>query len=91
MKKLLILLMLSVSVLTYAQEKYRREGNTFVVVKSTKKSKSSSKETEFTVKDTDGKTYKVYISKNGKTYINKISKKSGKTYRKYVNLENNIK
>lgn len=90
MKKLLILLMLSVSVLAYAQE-YRREGNTFVVVKSTKKSKSSSKETKFTIKDTDGKTYKVYISKNGKTYINKISKKTGKTYRKYVNLEDNIK
>lgn len=90
MKKLLILLMLSVSVLTYSQE-YKREGDTFIVVKSTKKSKSSSKETKFAVKDTDGKTYKVYISKNGKTYINKISKKTGKTYRKYVNLEDKIK
>lgn len=88
MKKLLILLMLSVSVLSYAQE-YKREGNTFIVVKSTK-NKSSSKETKFTIKDTDGKTYKVYISKNGKTYINKISKKSGKIYRKYIPLEDKI-
>lgn len=82
--------MLSVSVLTYAQE-YKREGNTFIVVKSTKKNKSSSKETEFTVKDTDGKTYKVYVSKHGKTYINKVSKKTGKTYRKYIPLEDKIK
>lgn len=89
MKKLLILLMLSVSVLSYAQE-YKREGNTFIVVKSTKKSKSSSKETKFTIKDTDGKTYKVYISKNGKTYINKVSKKSGKIHRKYIPLEDKI-
>lgn len=88
MKKLLILLMLSISVLSYAQ-KYKREGNTFIVVKSTK-SKSSSKETKFTIRDTDGKTYKVYVSKNGKTYINKISKKSNKIYRKYIPLENKI-
>lgn len=90
MKKILLFILLFFCININAQE-YKREGNTFVVVKSAKKSKSSSKETKFTVKDTDGKTYKVYVSKNGKTYINKVSKKSGKTYRKYVKLEDKIK
>lgn len=63
-----------------------RQGNTFVAQRDTTKKnvKESAIETDYLYVDTDGKCYTVYLSKNGKAFIKKTSKKSGRTYRKYL-------
>lgn len=34
--------------------------------------------------DKEGHAYNVYLSSNGNAFINKVSKKSGRKYRKYL-------
>ena len=61
----------------------RRQGNTFVeLCDSTKK--STVYETDYVYVDKDGKAYPIYLSKTGSAFIMKVSKKSGKKYRKYL-------
>lgn len=60
-----------------------RSGNTFTAT-STRSAKSSATETKYEYKDTDGKTYKIFISRNGRCYIKRVSAKSGKEYNKYL-------
>lgn len=60
-----------------------RNGNEFV---STKKAKSTKEpiKTIYTYKDSDGKSYPIYLSATGKAFIWKVSKKTGKKYKKYL-------
>ena len=59
-----------------------RNGNEFV---STKKStKKEPIKTNYVYVDSDGKKYPIYISATGKAFIWKVSKKSGKKYKKYL-------
>lgn len=51
------------------------------------KTEQTSQKTEFQYKDTDGKTYPIYLSKNGRAYIIRTSQKSGNEYRKYLGEE----
>lgn len=46
--------------------------------------KDVDKATSYTYTDKDGKSYSVYITKKGKYYINKISKKTNKPYKYYL-------
>lgn len=57
-----------------------RQGNTFVV--DSVHPKAEPVPTGYTLIDTDGKEYPIYLSKNRKAYIIKVSKKTGKPYRK---------
>lgn len=83
---LICLIILIAVPLTCAGQDYKRNGNIF---ESTKviRSKSEPIKTEFTYKDSDNITYPIYISSTGSCFINKISKKSGKEYRKYLGAE----
>lgn len=65
-------------------QKYQRTGNTFVELSdSSKKQKSEPQKTVYTyVKN--GVSYPVYVSKNGKYFIIRTSKKTGKPYRQYL-------
>lgn len=66
-----------------AQQDIARNGNEFV---STKKAKSTKEpiKTIYTYKDSDGKSYPIYLSATGKAFIWKVSKKTGKRYKKYL-------
>lgn len=81
---LAILFMLGIIVIAAAQSspaKVERNGKTFVEVKQ--------KTSEIMLTDyfynTGGKTYQIYINKaSGRCFINKISSKTGKSYRYYL-------
>ena len=85
MKKFLALVALAfmVGAPIFAQD-VKREGNTFVQVQSDKVSLKNDTKTQYTYKDKDGKEYPIYLSKNGKAFIVRVSKKSGKEYKQYL-------
>lgn len=85
MKKFLALVALAfmVGAPIFAQD-VKREGNTFVQVQSDKVSLKSDTKTQYTYKSKDGKEYPIYLSRNGKAFIVRVSKKSGKEYKQYL-------
>lgn len=85
MKKLLTLvaLVMLMGAPIFAQD-VKREGTTFVEVKSDKVSLKNDTKTKYTYKAKDGKEYPIYVSKNGKAFIVRVSKKSGREYKQYL-------
>lgn len=80
MKKLIsFVLMVLLSVASFAQ-KFNAETKTFSKENTVK---TSATLTEYNWEESDS-IYPIYITKNGRTYINKVSKKSGKVYKKYL-------
>ena len=80
MKKLIsIVLVMLLSVASFAQ-KFNAETKTFSKENTVK---TSATMTEYNWEESDS-IYPIYITKNGRTYINKVSKKSGKVYKKYL-------
>jgi len=62
------------------------KGN-YIAVKATKDStKTSAKLTGKTYTDTKGNVYPVWISKNGKLFVIRISQKTGNRYNQYLKL-----
>lgn len=86
MKRLLFLIVMlicsSTGVVTNAQQTIILDGKTFVVQNPAGTPKDS--KTEYVFKDAKGVSYPIYISKGGKAYIIKISKKTGKEYKCYI-------
>ena len=78
-----VLLALMVGTPILAQD-VKREGTTFVEVGSSKVSLKNDTKTKYTYKTKDGKVYPVYLSKTGKAFIVRVSKKSGKEYKQYL-------
>lgn len=60
----------------------KREGKCFVQMSTGLK--KGAKKTEYTYKTKDGKTYPIWVSANGKAYIVRTSKKTGKEYKQYL-------
>lgn len=56
----------------------KQQGNTFVEVVD------SGRKTTMVYIDKDGNKYPIYVSSKGKHFILKVSKKSGKVYKKYL-------
>lgn len=85
MKKYLFLvaLVMMAGAPIFAQD-VKREGNTFVYVQSDKVSLKNDTKTQYTYKAKDGKEYPIYLSKNGKAFIVRVSKKSGREYKQYL-------
>ena len=80
MKKLIsFVLMVLLSVTSFAQ-KFNAETKTFSRENTVK---TSATMTEYSWEESDS-IYPIYVTKNGRTYINKVSKKSGKVYKKYL-------
>lgn len=75
-------LILSMGAIVDAQT-IKREGKTYIEQPKSKAAKEEVK-TGFTYKDSKGKEYDIYIGSTGSCYINKVSQKTGKTYRKYL-------
>lgn len=83
----LIVLIASFSVLPCeAQAQTRREGNTFIQ-QSSRNSATNVIKTKYTWKDTKGNSYQIYITSNGRCFVNKISSKTGKEYKYYLDEE----
>lgn len=86
----LIIIGVSAAAQSPAKVEIKKDGNTFV---ATKKAVSDGyKATDYYYKDTDGKTYQIYVhtvskgEHQGQTkcYIQKVSRKSGKPYWKEI-------
>ena len=86
MKKLFISVVLALMVGTpvFAQSEIKREGNTFVQVQSDTVSLKNDTKTQYTYKAKDGREYPIYLSKNGKAFIVRVSKKTGREYKQYL-------
>lgn len=85
MKRLILLVAITlISVITAVGQnshtKVERQGNQFI---ETKVSQTGTL-TPYTYIDKDEIEYQIYVMDNGRCYINKVSKKSGKTYKKYL-------
>lgn len=67
-------------------QKCTLKGKTFEQVDSSKPSKQKDMgvKTQYTFKAKDGKEYPIYISKQGKAFIWRVSKKTGKQYKQYL-------
>ena len=91
MKKLIIIAaLIGASFTMNAQEskpEYKIEGNKVVRIEQPKQaSKAVKTELTTTIK---GKVYPVFKSSRGAYYIERISAKSGKTYKQYLKIESN--
>lgn len=84
MKKLLfILCLILLGGITVKAQEVVRNGNTFTQT-SKKKAKEAFMTTPYTYVASDGTKYPIYISGNGKYFIIRKSKKTGKEYRQYL-------
>ena len=77
---------------TVSAQNYTQKGTTFIENTSnstTKRGKSI--ETKYTWQDKEGKSHKIYLSKNGRAFVKVTSKKTGNEYNKYLDEEISIK
>ena len=74
---------------TVFAQNYTQKGTTFIENTSTKRGKSI--ETKYTWQDKEGKSHKIYLSKNGRAFVKVTSKKTGNEYNKYLDEEISIK
>lgn len=81
---LMILLTLAfmASIGAYSQNVVR-EGRTFTAIQSDSTKGGKYEKTEYTYRDKTGE-YPIYLSSRGSAFIFKVSKKTGKEYRKYL-------
>ena len=86
-----ILLLFCAFTTVFAQN-YIQKGTTFIENTSNSTSKrGKSIETMYTWQDKEGKSYKIYLSKNGRAFVKVTSKKTGNEYNKYLDEEISIK
>ena len=86
MKKLIINLMFLACLgagVAFGQTSYKIEGKT-ITSEFVEKQKTPEKQTGYTYQDKDGKSYQVYISKNGRCYYKKTSTKTGNENKYYL-------
>jgi hypothetical protein len=65
-------------------QKVIRKGNTFIEQRDSASKRGGAKKTSFIYTDAKGVSDTVYISSRGKAFVWKVSKKTGKKYRKYL-------
>ena len=77
---------------TVSAQNYTQKGTVFIENTSNSTSKrGKSIETKYTWQDKEGKSHKIYLSKNGRAFVKVTSKKTGNEYNKYLNKEISIK
>ena len=93
MKTLIIsILLLFCTFTTVFAQNYTQKGTTFIEITSNSTSKrGKSIETMYTWQDKEGKSHKIYLSKNGRAFVKVTSKKTGNKYNKYLDKEISIK
>lgn len=86
MKRKIITALLLLAALGASAQGYTRSGKTFIAISNEKSRITISTPTAYTYKDTDGKSYPIYVGKTGSCYILRVSK-NGNEYRKYLGKE----
>ena len=77
---------------TVSAQNYTQKGTTFIENTSNSTSKrGKSIETMYTWQDKEGKSHKIYLSKNGRAFVKVASKRTGNEYNKYLDEEISIK
>lgn len=86
MNKLISLMLSCIVCMNIVAQNYVQEGTNFKQTKSERSAKVSNpgKETKYTWTFTNGEQYPIWVSPKGKAYVNKVSKKTGKEYRVYL-------
>ena len=88
MKKVTIVLgLILASAIAFSQPKLTKDSNGNYVMQKSRSSDTDSL-TGKKVLATDGNEYSIYVTKNGKYYIIRTSKKTGNEYKQYLKLEN---
>ena len=73
---------------TVFAQNYTQKGTTFIENTSNSTLKrGKSIETKYTWQDKEGKSHKIYLSKNGRAFVKVTSKKTGNEYNKYLDEE----
>ena len=73
---------------TVFAQNYTQKGTTFIENTSNSTIKrGKSIETKYTWQDKEGKSHKIYLSKNGRAFVKVTSKKTGNEYNKYLDEE----
>lgn len=86
-----VLLLFCTFTTVFAQN-YTQKGTTFIENTSNSTSKrGKSIETKYTWQNREGKSYKIYLSKNGRAFVKVTSKRTGNEYNKYLDEEISIK
>ena len=85
MRRIVVTIMLAFvcSMITTNAQNVVRKGNVFIEQTDSTK-RSHAQKTKYIYQDKNGDKYTIYVSKSGKYFIVKKSKKSGKEYRKYL-------
>lgn len=77
---------------TVSAQNYTQKGTVFIENTSNSTSKRGKAiETKYTWKGKEGKSHKIYLSKNGRAFVKVTSKKTGNEYNKYLDEEISIK
>lgn len=86
------ILLLFCTFTTIFAQNYTQKGTTFIENTSNSTSKrGKSIETMYTWQDKEGKSHKIYLSKNGRAFVKVTSKRTGNEYNKYLDEEISIK
>lgn len=86
MKKLIIFIAALICTISTTAQKIICKGNLFI--EQPREATAQTRKTDSIFVDKDGNRFPIYKSSKGKLYIIKISKKSGKEYRKYLPCKN---
>lgn len=87
MKKIFLIGLLSLSLGITAQTKVNQDKNGNYTAVQKERTKSDSTATGKTFTTSKNEVFAVYQSAQGKLFINRVSKKSGKAYRQYIKVE----
>lgn len=83
-KAVLLFLVVWLTAFCCRAQNVARKGNTFVEQIDSTKIVQKAQETDMLYIDKDKNVYNIYLTSTGKAFIVKISKKTGKKYRKYL-------
>lgn len=87
MKKFIILLVLAFVAFTMPAQ-VARNGNIFTTSSSsTSTSKSEATATPYKWADSKGQEYPIFLSKNGRAFVKRVSANTGKEYKHYLGEE----
>lgn len=84
MKKMIFAILIFVALGAGAQQKVTKDSSGVYKNLTVKKATTPPKQTGNYYLAPDGKKYPIYVSENGKFFVVRISKKTGKPYRQYL-------
>ena len=85
-QRILAFIVLLLGLLAFSKGKAQlvQKGNNFSIVQNDSTKNGGITRTKYTYTDVKGVTDTIYLSRSGSAFIFKVSKKTGKVYRKYL-------